>query len=633
MQPTTLMDRLRYAFDNYMARGTIALIGGLALVSGLVIFLISAVVTIFGLRPGDAGDSLTLPEAMWNSLMRTLDAGTMGADEGWRFRFASLAITLGGIFVISALIGVINNGIEDKLEELRKGRSRVIESGHTIILGWSEQIFSIISELVLANANQRNSCIVILGDKDKIEMEDEIRDKVGRTGRTRIVCRSGNPIDLSDLDITSPHGARAIIVLAPESEDPDSSVIKTMLAITNNPNRRPEPYHVVAEIRDPKNMEAARMVGKDEVELVLVGDLISRIIAQTCRQSGLSVVYTELLDFGGDEIYFHEEPALHGQTFGDALLAYADSAVIGLAPAGGVPTLNPPMNTVLKPGDRLVVVSEDDDTIKLAPAGAAMVDESAIQLRAAAPAQPERSLILGWNWRAPAIINSLDAYVAAGSVLTVVCDVDEAMLVVERQCSGVRHQTVTVQTGETTDRRTLDALQLQSYDHIIVLSYSDTLDKQQADAKTLITLLHLRDIADRGGHTLSIVSEMLDLRNRALAEVTRADDFIVSDKLVSLILSQVSENKQLNALFAGLFDPEGSEIYLKPASSYLKLGQPVNFYTVTAAARQRGEIALGYRLRAHAGDASKAYGVAVNPDKDKTVTFSEADRLIVVAAD
>ena len=56
---------------------------------------------------------------------------------------------------------------------------------------------------------------------------------------------------------------------------------------------------------------------------------------QTCRQSGLSVVYTELLDFGGDEIYFHEEPALVGKTFGEALLAYEDSAVIGLQHGDG----------------------------------------------------------------------------------------------------------------------------------------------------------------------------------------------------------------------------------------------------------------------------------------------------------
>ena len=76
----------------------------------------------------------------------------------------------------------------------------------------------------------------------------------------------------------------------------------------------------------------------------------------------------------------------------------------------------------------------------------------------------------------------------------------------------------------------------------MVLCYSDSLDAQRADSRTLITLLHLRDIEERGGRDFSIVSEMLDLRNRALAEVTHADDFIVSDRLVSLLMAQISEN-------------------------------------------------------------------------------------------
>jgi voltage-gated potassium channel Kch len=629
MHKTTLGDRLRYAFDNYMARGTAALLLALGVASVLVIFAIGLLMSLLRVTPS-GGEPVGLVEAMWLSLMRTLDAGTMGGDEGWTFRLASLAVTLGGIFVISALIGVINNGIEDKLDELRKGRSRVIESGHTVILGWSEQVFSIVSELVLANANQRRSCIVILGSEDKVQMEDTLRDKVGDTGRTRIVCRTGNPIDLSDLEIASPHTARSIIILAPETDEPDSNVIKTMLAITNNPNRRPEPYHVVAEIRDPKNMEAARLVGKDEVELVLVGDLISRIIAQTCRQSGLSVVYTELLDFGGDEIYFHAEPVLTGKTYGEALTAYEDSTVIGLQAKGGSVKLNPPMDTRLGPGDELIVIAQDDDTIKLAAAPGA-VDISVIKVGQGAPAQPERSLILGWNWHAPAIINELDHYVAPGSLVRVVSDFADAAPEVERQCANLKNLKVTCQLGDTTDRRTLDAMNVSRYHHVIVLSYADTLDAQEADARTLITLLHLRDITDKVGQGGSIVSQMLDLRNRALAEITRADDFIVSDKLVSLMLSQISENKELNAVFADLFREEGSEIYLKPIKNYVLTGRPVNFYTVVEAARRRNEVAIGYRIVADGKDSSKGYGVKVNPVKNQVVTFSENDKVIVLA--
>jgi hypothetical protein len=126
---------------------------------------------------------------------------------------------------------------------------------------------------------------------------------------------------------------------------------------------------------------------------------------------------------------------------------------------------------------------------------------------------------------------------------------------------------------------------------------------------------------------------MLDTRNRALAEVAHADDFIVSDKLVSLILSQVAENKALNAVFTDLFDPEGSEIYLKLAANYVRLGEPLNFYTVVEAARQRNEVAIGYRLLRHAKDATKAYGVVVNPNKSDNVTFTEWDRIVVLADD
>ncbi len=629
MKKASLNARLRYAFDNYMSKGTIALIGGLAAASLIVILLAAAILTIAGLAQ-EGSERLNFGEAAWESLMRTLDSGTMGGDTGSGFRIVMLGVTLGGIFVVSALIGVLNNGLEDKLDELRKGRSTVIENGHTVILGWSSQIFPILSELILANANQKNPCIVILGDKDKVEMEDEIKDRIEKAGRTRIVCRTGSPIDLNDLGIVSLQASKSIIVLAPEGDDPDSSVIKTLLAITNSPDRRPEPYHIVAEIQDQRNMEVAKMVGRDEAELVLIGDLISRITVQTCRQSGLSVVYTELLDFGGDEIYFKAEPGLTGKTFGEALLAYEDSTIIGLRLEAGGVQLNPPMNSVIGGGDQIIAISEDDDTIRLSGLKDLGLNANAIRDAQGGEARPERTLVLGWNWRVPTLINELDNYVAAGSAVTIVADVEDGEAEIARQCPDIFNQKVAFQQGDTTDRRTLDALNIPSYNHVIILC-SDTLDQQQADAQALITLLHLRDIGNRSGDAFSIVSEMLDIRNRALAEVARPDDFIVSEKLISLMLSQISENKELNAVFTDLFDPEGSEIYLKPVSNYVALGEPVNFYTVAEAARRRGEVAMGYRLKADAKDATKAYGVVVNPIKSEKAAFAEDDRVIVLA--
>ncbi len=611
-----------------------ALIAWLALVSALLVAAISLFVFLLSLAPADeSGAQPSFLEIAWASLMRTLDPGTMGGDRGsWPFLFSMLAVTLGGIFVISTLIGVLTTGINERLEELRKGRSRVIESGHSVILGWSPQVFTIVSEIVEANRNQKRSCIVVLGPEDKVEMEDRLRERVPDQGRTRVVCRRGDPTDVADLEIANIHEARSIIVLGPPGEAPDSSVIKTLLAITNHPNRRKDPYHVVAEIHDHANLEVARMVGRQEVELVLVPDLLSRITVQTCRQSGLSVAYLELLDFGGDEIYFHEEPGLVGKSFGDALLAYEDSAVIGLRPREGGTLVNPKMDRRIEKGDKVIAISQDDDTVRLSGLKNLRVNQNAIVKVEPAARTPERTLILGWNERVPMIIRELDHYVAPGSAVNVVADRDGAEAELRQEVGGLVNQSLAFTAAEPTSRAALDALDIPSYQHVILLT-NEGLPEQEADARTLITLLHLREIGEKANRPFSIVSEMLDPRNRALAEVAQADDFIVGNRLIALLLAQVSENKELNAVFQDLFDPDGSEIYLKLASNYVTIGKPVNFYTVVEAARRRGEIAIGYRIKAQAGDASKSYGVRVNPPKSKTVTFAEWDRIIVIAED
>ncbi len=179
MHKPSLFDRLRYTFDDALSRGAGALIGLLALASVAIIVFIALIVRITGLLP-DA----SFAQIVWMSLMRTLDAGTMGGDEGsWPFLLAMLAITIGGIFIISSLIGVLTTGLEARIEALRKGRSRVIEADHTVILGWSEQVFPIIQQLVVANENRKRPCIVILGDLDKVEMEDQI-SREGRPHRS-----------------------------------------------------------------------------------------------------------------------------------------------------------------------------------------------------------------------------------------------------------------------------------------------------------------------------------------------------------------------------------------------------------------------------------------------------------------
>jgi len=629
----TLKDKLQYKLDNMFSRGSGVLIFWLAILSFLVV-LIAAVVLVL-LRISPAGeDVLKMSEALWMSLMRTLDPGTMGGDQGWGFRLMMLFVTLGGIFIISALISIISTGLQGRLEALSQGRSRVIENGHTVILGWNDQVFTGVEELWLANNNQANGCNVIMGDENKSMMEQQVRERVPNIGHTRIVCRTGSPMDVSSLAILSLASARSIIILSPGNEDPDAEVLKIVMAIKRAPVPPGTKYHIVAELRNNRNCAIAQVVGGDEVEWLLTEDIIARVVAQTCHQSGLSLIYTDLMDFSGDEIYFFTHPDLVGKTFGEILNLFEKNAVLGIQRPGQAPQLNPPMRTLIEADDQVILIAEDDDRIRLSGEQVDRIDPTAIQNKKEVPERGERVLVLGWNHHAAKILRELDNYLGTRSSILVIAN----MQLVKQDASWgdltLDRSKVLFRNGVTTDRQMLDDLDLFKFNHIIILSYNDYLTNQVADSKTLITLLHLRDISAHCPQCrYSIVSEILDIYNRNLAEGSSADDFIVSDKLISLLISQVSETKALNAVFTDICNVEGSEIYLKPASVYIRLDQPVSFYTIVESARQKGQVALGYRLAANAIDPEKLYGIVLNPMKSSKVKFTEADKIIVLAED
>lgn len=126
MQKRDLKSKFLYRFDNLMARGLVALIGLLALASLVFVGVVSTLVVSFKLFP--PGRELSFLEVFWGGLLRTLDPGTMGQDDGPGYRFAMLVITLSGVILVASLIGVISTAFNAKVEQLRKGRSHVIET-------------------------------------------------------------------------------------------------------------------------------------------------------------------------------------------------------------------------------------------------------------------------------------------------------------------------------------------------------------------------------------------------------------------------------------------------------------------------------------------------------------------------
>ena len=610
---------LRYRFDNLMSKGLLSLIGLLTLVTAVFVLLMTVLVMLFSSYPVQ-GESVG--EMIWFSLMHALDPGTVVGAEGLAYRAIMLITTFGGLVFLAGLIGIVSGAFDTKVEELRKGRSRVIESDHTLILGWNSRVFSLIKEISLANLSRKKASIVILAAGDKVEMEDAIKERVGRIGKTRVIVRSGDPMSLADLEIASHSTARSIIILAgDEAENADLVTMKTALALVNNPNRPEQQYHIVAELQELENLERAQLVSAKEVKWILAGDVMSRIMVQTSRQSGLSQIFLDLLDFDGDEIYFTQRPQLVGKSYLQAQHEFSNATLIGVLRDGDL-ALNPARTMKIKEGDQLIVIAPDDSLIRTSDSYA--FDKAAISNSKIAAPKPEKALILGQNENLPVILSELEQYVAKGSSVTLVSDQPKMTVTPSEKLK------LTFVSGDPTSRAVLDRVKVQSFDHIIVLANRE-LSSEESDAITLITLLQLRAIAAKSGKSFNIVTEMLDDKNRQLAESAEADDFIVSDQLIGLMMSQISENPNLAEVFGYLFSSEGSEISLHPASWYVKLGETVDMHVLIEAAAKRGETAIGYRKADLESSQQNSYGVALNPEKVRRFKLVEGDKVIVLA--
>lgn len=615
MKKRSWKEKVRYRIDNIMSKGTIALIGLLFGITLIVIGIAGIAAVIFG-ADGGVGSQI------WISTMHVLDTGTLTADALDNIPYVVIMslVTLCGLFVTSILIGIITTGFEGKLKELRKGKSTVLEERHTVILGFNDNIYTLLNELIEANSNHKNQCVVVVGTQEKEEMEEAIASRITDFKTTHVICRSGSLSEAHILERCSVERSRSVIINVYD----DAETIKIILSIATYLKDREllvKDLFVTAAIQEEQNVEAARIAGEGRAEIIYANDAISRIIAHTCRQPGLSNVLVELFDYDGDELYFETIPELYGKTLYETLNLFPKAVVFGIRKEDG-PHLNPPMDTVLEEGDQIILLEDDDGSYELSSNAAAVQEELIVDSEAKKTAYKENLLILGCNSMIERILREYDCYVEQDSQVTIVYPEE---LKLDKTC--YRNIVIDQVIGSGTNRRLLEEMLSVDVDDILILS-DDKLDPEASDSQTLLQLIFLRDIAQKTGKAFTITSEMRKSNNQRLASQARVEDFVIGSNIVNLLMTQIAENRELTALFEDILDEEGSEIYMKPASDYVRIGAPVDFYTVTESASRKGHIAVGYKLIRNGRSE-----IVTNPLKSDKVVFEEQDYMILIAED
>ncbi|QCD76435.1 probable ion channel SYM8 isoform X1 [Vigna unguiculata] len=598
-------------------------------------------------------------EALWHSWTYVADSGNHAETEGTGQRIVSVSISSGGMLIFAMMLGLVSDAISEKVDSLRKGKSEVIEKNHILILGWSDKLGSLLKQLAIANKSVGGGVIVVLAEKEKEEMEMDIAKLEFDFMGTSVICRSGSPLILADLKKVSVSKARAIIVLASDenADQSDARALRVVLSLTGV--REGLGGHVVVEMSDLDNEPLVKLVGGELIETVVAHDVIGRLMIQCALQPGLAQIWEDILGFENAEFYIKRWPQLDGLFFKDVLISFPDAIPCGVKVAadGGKIIINPDDSYVLRDGDEVLVIAEDDDTY--APGPLPEVCKRLCPRIRDPPKFPEKILFCGWRRDIDDMIMVLEALLAPGSELWMFNEVPEK----EREkklvdggldVSELENIKLVHREGNAVIRRHLEGLPLETFDSILILADESVEDSvAHSDSRSLATLLLIRDIQSRrlpykdtkstslrlsgfshnswiremqqASDKSIIISEILDSRTRNLVSVSRISDYVLSNELVSMALAMVAEDKQINRVLEELFAEEGNEMCIKPAEFYLFDQEELCFYDIMIRGRTRKEIVIGYRL-------ANQDRAIINPsEKSEPRKWSLGDVFVVVA--
>ncbi|KAH9751039.1 putative ion channel protein POLLUX [Citrus sinensis] len=588
---------------------------------------------IFGGLALYAVSDSSFAEALWLSWTFVADSGNHADRVGTGPRIVSVSISSGGMLIFAMMLGLVSDAISEKVDSLRKGKSEVIEKNHILILGWSDKLGSLLKQLAVANKSIGGGVIVVLAERDKEEMEMDIAKLEFDFMGTSVICRSGSPLILADLKKVSVSKARAIIVLASDenADQSDARALRVVLSLTGV--KEGLRGHVVVEMSDLDNEPLVKLVGGELIETVVAHDVIGRLMIQCALQPGLAQIWEDILGFENAEFYIKRWPQLDDLRFEEVVISFPDAIPCGIkvAAEGGKIILNPDDNYVLKEGDEVLVIAEDDDTYAPGPLPEVVCKRSFLKIPDP-PKYPEKILFCGWRRDIDDMIMVLEAFLAPGSELWMLNEVPEK----EREkkltdggldISGLMNIKLVHREGNAVIRRHLESLPLETFDSDKPLKALDeSLEDSivHSDSRSLATLLLIRDIQSKrlpyrdtkptslrlSGFSHSswiremqqasdksiIISEILDSRTRNLVSVSRISDYVLSNELVSMALAMVAEDKQINRVLEELFAEEGNEMCIKPAEFYLFDQEEISFFDIMIRGRQRQEIVIGYRL-------------------------------------
>ena len=336
MNKKSLKNKLKYWLDKRMSKGTVSIIKIMVLTVLFVVLVVAFVTFRLHLRDGYFS-------AFWDALATAINAWVPSSEDGETgYVILNTVTALFGLIFTSVLFGVVGNLIEEKVNDLRKGGSVVLEKNHTVILGYNLGEHGLLRQLIEATG-AAHRCIVICTDIEKPELEDNLKNEVHIPSNIEVICRNGDITRINDLRCCSIEDAKVVIINAID----DNRRVKALLAV--NALKKEYPgcnTKVISCVSDRKRLLPKNMLTENNTVMVQTNSIMAKLIAHSVFDPGLSTVYKEILNFNGDEFYYEKSSKFTGKTIGELTLSLDNAIITGIR-HNGRNKLNPDMSVNL----------------------------------------------------------------------------------------------------------------------------------------------------------------------------------------------------------------------------------------------------------------------------------------------
>ncbi len=599
----SLKKRLRYWLDERMSKGTASMVKLLLITVLTVVVIVTALVIAFHLY----GEDRSIIAVFWDNLRSAMSSSFPASNSGsllYIVLYTMLGLT--GMIFTGMLVGIFSSTMRGKIVALQKENPEVIETGHSVILGFRLGEYALLSEMVAAAGSEKRT-IVVVENMDREDMESAIRKNVKVPKNVRITVIKADPTAPNSLVCCAIPDCATLVINTREK----GRTVKTLLAVEillMGAAKRPK---IVASVDANITIFPKTTLKAKGISMLHSGDVVARIIAHAATQTGVYEAFMDVIDFDNCEFYFEKAASLTGLCFGAAVLSARKGVVAGLFRNEEV-TLNPPADTLIEEGDLLVVFEEVQGSISF---NEVVSVELPAKEETKAPEPVPEVVIFGINDSVLTVIRELPNNIERIKFIGISPKDKDSFIPAEEKFDSE----ITAEYYNT-DYEALLTTMVRNARHIILLS--DRRKKEEdADTETMLRIIRLRDIKRKYDLPFTITAEIRCENNRRLITSEDSEDFVVATDLSSMMLAQITEDPRRVGIFNDILDEEGSEIYLRNASDFGLAGTELSSEELRRKLYACGYILLGLRT-------SVSSFLAV-PD-ESLISIGESDRFIVI---